>query len=172
MVGANGECEEVEMKPFERAVEFVLSHEGGLVDDPRDPGGLTKYGISRRSYPDLDIANLTVAEATLIYQRDYWTLCQCDKLPSPLAVVLFDGAVNQGPSAAIRSLQESLGVKVDGVIGPATIAAATRCDIKKTLPLLVAERAVRYSKNIKVATFGRGWFRRLAACHQAALEPL
>lgn len=81
---------------FGSAVSFVLAQEGGYVNDPADPGGETKYGISKRSYPYLDIASLTVDQAKAIYYTDYWEASGADRLPMPLALVVFDTAVNTG----------------------------------------------------------------------------
>lgn len=99
---------------FERAVAFVLQQEGGLSTDPNDPGNYTggrfvgtKYGISARSYPNLDIANLTLDEAKEIYQRDYWQASGADKLPWPLSLTVLDFAVNAGVGAAHQALKES-----------------------------------------------------------------
>src|SRR5581483_11873606 len=105
--------------PFQAAVDFVLAAEGGIVDDPSDPGGLTRFGISQRAYPNLDIRRLTLADAKALYRKDYWDACSCDKLPPGIAFVVFDAAVNQGVSASIRMLQRAVSVKEDGVIGPA-----------------------------------------------------
>lgn len=174
------------MTPFEKALSFILRPdiEGTFSKDPDDDGNWTggekdkgelkgtKYGVSAASYPDLDIANLSVGDVTAIYRRDFWDRCRCDQFPSPIAIVLFDSAVNQGPSAAIRMLQQELGVKVDGVIGPKTISAAVSSDLKKILPFFVGARGWRYATTKNVQKNGRGWFRRLAACHQTALEPL
>lgn len=116
------------MAKFTDAVERVLQREGGLVDHPADRGGLTKFGISQRSYPDLDIASLTEEQAMEIYRRDFWDDAY-DKIPlQQIANRLFDGAVNMGTVAAIRLLQESLceirfGVAVDGRFGPQTMQA-------------------------------------------------
>jgi lysozyme family protein len=87
---------------FDRAFSFVCSPsiEGGYVNDPADPGGETKFGISKRSYPDLEIRNLTAEQAKEIYRRDYWEKAGCNGLPWPLDVITFDCAVNQGVSFA------------------------------------------------------------------------
>lgn len=85
---------------FERAVVFVLRHEGGYVNDPRDPGGETKYGISKRAYPHLDIKGLTEAEAKEIYRKDYWDKTGCGSLEWPLCFVHFDACVNLGVARA------------------------------------------------------------------------
>jgi len=109
---------------FERAIPIILKAEGGYVNNPNDPGGETNFGISKRSYPDVDIKNLTVDQASAIYRSDYWIAARCEDLPWPLSLVHFDCAVNQGVARAARLLQHSVGVTEDGVIGPQTIAAA------------------------------------------------
>lgn len=146
---------------FDKALAIVLRHEGGYVNDPRDPGGETKYGISKRAYPNVDIANLTVEDAAAIYRRDYWDKLRPDELPADLAVVLFDTAVNQGVSRAIRLLQKACGVAQDGVMGPNTIAAANR--MKDIVVRLSAERAIAYANTANFDTFARGWLRRAIA---------
>lgn len=94
---------------FAAAVEFVLRHEGGYVNDPSDPGGETKYGISKRAYPSLNIAALTREQAVAIYERDYWRASGAPSLPMPLALVVFDTAVNMGVTRARQLLAESRG---------------------------------------------------------------
>ena len=89
---------------FLKAMEFVFSWEGGYVDDPADPGGRTRWGISQRAYPDLDIANLTKDQARAIYKKDYWDKVGGDTLPAPLALVAFNAAVNCGVGRAKRWL--------------------------------------------------------------------
>ena len=158
------------MTSFEKAVDFVLSFEGGYSNDPRDSGGETNFGISKRSYPNEDIKAMTRERAIEIYRKDYWEVAGCDKLPGPIAFVLFDGAVNQGPPKAIRLLQAALGVQQDGVIGPQTIQSAGNAGAKTVLPAFVGKRAFQYAIHPQFVTYGYGWLRRLAACHQAALE--
>ncbi len=85
---------------FKRAIVFVLRHEGGYVNDPRDPGGETKFGISKRAYPQVDIMSLTVNEAKDIYKTDYWDRAGCDGLAWPLCLVVLDTAVNCGVDKA------------------------------------------------------------------------
>lgn len=81
---------------FEKAVTMTLRFEGGYVNSTLDPGGETNMGVSRRSYPDLDLKNLTVEDAKAIYYRDYWLPVEADKMPPSLAMVAFDCAVNSG----------------------------------------------------------------------------
>ena len=148
------------MSDFHRAVQIILDHEGGYVDHPDDPGGATNFGISQRAYPLIDIKNLTKKEAVDIYRRDFWDACRCDEINWPLNLYLFDSAVNQGVGTAITTLQRTLGVRLDGVIGPATLAAANaaRASIGSDF---MAERALAYSRLSLFGVFGRGWLRRL-----------
>ena len=113
------------MNDFERALTFCLKWEGGdkITDDPNDPGGLTKFGVSQRAYPNEDIRKLTRARAAFLYRRDYWDKGRCQDFPSPIGIVHFDCAVNTGIVRANKILQKACGVTDDGVIGKATITA-------------------------------------------------
>ena len=146
---------------FESAVELILEYEGELSNNPHDPGGLTKYGISQRAYPDLDIIDLTVEDAKAIYKRDYWDTIYGDLLPEGISTLVFDSAVNQGPLRAIMLMQKALGVEADGIIGPRTLAAASRVNLRDFSVKFGAERAFHYGKLPTFPVFGRGWMRRL-----------
>ena len=146
---------------FDRAVALVLKHEGGYVNDPRDPGGETRYGISKRAYPDVDILRLTEDEAKAIYKRDYWDKLRTDEIPEQLAICLFDAAVNMGRERAIRLLQRACGVAQDGVMGGNTIAAANR--LTEPVVRFSAERVIAYTGTRGFDTFGKGWLRRTFA---------
>lgn len=145
---------------FERAVAAVLKREGGYSNDPRDNGGETKYGISKRAYPQLNIASLTIDQAIEIYRRDYWLKIRGDDLPRSVAWCVFDQAVNRGVGAASMTLQRALGVMVDGSIGPETIAAARRADWFNLVANIQAEAVVAYADLDDWRHFGRGWTRR------------
>lgn len=152
---------------FQKAVEFVLKHEGGLVDDPRDPGGLTNFGISRRAYPDADIRGMTRKQAVEIYHRDYWLPVSGDSLPEPVALILFDMAVNMGRDRAVRVLQRACKVKEDGRLGPQTIAACVAQ--RDGLPLaLTRERILAYAETANFNIYRRGWVNRSLAAMQEA----
>lgn len=152
---------------FEQAVSFVLEREGGYVNDPSDPGGETKFGISKRSFPALNIAALTIDGAKDIYRREYWDRCHCDQMPNGLDLLLFDAAVNQGVGAAVKMLQRGLNITDDGIVGPATLQHAhDKAD--SIVSEFVARRAFQYAVNPKVHTYGLGWFRRLALATEAA----
>jgi lysozyme family protein len=117
---------------FERALALVFELEGGFVDHPRDPGGATKFGITRATLAEArdrpasvaDVRGLTRAEAAAIYRRLYWREAGCDRLPPGLDLVVFDFAVHAGPARAAKVLQGVLGLKQDGVIGAVTQKAA------------------------------------------------
>jgi len=89
---------------FEKGLKFVLKWEGGYTNDPNDPGGETKFGISKSSYPELDISKLTLKQAKEIYYQNYWLKTGCDDLPFPFNIVVFDTAVNMGRRRAIEFL--------------------------------------------------------------------
>ena len=155
------------MGDFHRCINLILAEEGGLSNHPADPGRLTKYGISQRSYPTLDIANLTLDDAKALYRRDYWQPIHGDQLQDGLDLLMLDCAINQGPVTAIKLLQRALRIQDDGIIGPATLSysAAATPDL---LDAFAAERALRYELNPNEATFGRGWYRRLLRMHRHA----
>ena len=90
---------------FRKAMKFTEKWEGGYVNDPVDPGGETKYGISKRAYPKVDIKNLTLDKAYEIYYRDYWLPCGCDNYDAGLACSVFDAAVNCGVKRALGWLE-------------------------------------------------------------------
>lgn len=149
---------------FDKAFELLISHEGGLVSNPKDPGGLTKYGISQKQYPNLDIANLTLPEVKELYKRDFWDRAQCDKLAPDLAFDVFDAAVNSGIGQAIRWLQRSVNVVDDGVIGPLTLAAVQRLDDTSAIRARFSGHRLEFMSRLSTFdVFGRGWTRRVAA---------
>jgi lysozyme family protein len=141
---------------FEKSVKHVLDHEGGYVNHPSDPGGETKYGISKRSYPNFDIRNLTLDQAKMIYKKDYWDKIKGDQLPDDVAFILFDMAVNLGIFQAVKLLQKAVDTVQDGILGPMTIKA-----IKEDTPAkLTFERIMFYSSLANFKVFGRGWTNR------------
>lgn len=146
---------------FEKAVQIILRHEGGYVDNPADPGGETNFGISKRAYPDLDIKNLTEAEAVEIYRRDYWDAIRCDEIPDFMRLMVFDTAVNQGRGVAVRYLQAVSGADIDGIVGPQTLARANALKLRDGLLRFAENRKDRYFKTRGFDTFGRGWIARL-----------
>ena len=130
------------MSFFDAAFSIVVGIEAGYVDDPDDPGGETKYGISKRAYPNEDIKNLTLDRAKSLYQRDYWNKLGLDALPWGLALIEFDAAVNQG-----QGFEHTLhGDDVE----------------------MMAERAMHYAESKQFEKYEHGWFRRLFTIFKAA----
>lgn len=163
---------------FLRAFQFTCSPmvEGGFSNDERDDGNWTggkqgvgalngtKYGISAKAYPALDVKSLRAEQARDIYERDYWLAAKCDQLPPRLALCHFDCAVNVGVERAAKILQAALDVAQDGVVGPHTIAAARVMDQNESCVAYLGQRALFYAGLAKFKTFGLGWLRRVARC--------
>ena len=148
---------------FDQVFDKLINHEGGYVFNPHDPGGETKFGISKRSYPHLDIHSLTLADAKTIYKRDFWDRAQCDKLHPDLAFDLFDGAVNSGIGQAIRWLQRAVGVADDGVVGPLTLASINRENDTSAIRARYSGHRLDFMTRLSTwDVFGKGWARRIA----------
>ena len=147
---------------FDKSFERLIDHEGGYVNHPNDPGGETKWGISKRSYPHLDIANLTREDAKEIYRRDFWVAGHMHKFHPAVAFQVFDAAVNHGIGNAIRILQRALDVADDGHIGPITMKAAEKIGVNDQLLRFVAYRIKFWTKLSTWNSFGRGWANRAA----------
>ncbi len=158
---------------FTQAVTRVLVNEGGFASVSGDPGGQTKYGISQREYPSLDIANLTQSEAIAIYFRDFWKAGRYGELPPAIAIKLFDLSVNMGAAHATECLQAALracGIAVvqDGALGNGTVAAASRAGAAALLAAVRSEAAGYYRmlaertgvRAEEQARFLEGWLNR------------
>jgi len=140
---------------FKKAVDIVLKLEGGFVNHPKDPGLETKYGISKRSYPDLDIKKLTKKQAREIYKKDYWDKCSCETLPEIMRLAVFDCAVNQGVSRALK-------------FWDAIIISGIRGDEKKFVTYM-DKRKSHYFKLKTFPVFGKGWINRLLHVYNETL---
>lgn len=145
---------------FDTAFERLMGHEGGYVNHPNDPGGETNWGISKRSYPHVDIKNLTLATAKTIYLKDFWSLL--GEADPAIKFQVFDFAVNSGIQTALRKLQAAIGVADDGNWGPVSAARLAELDKNDVLMRFIAQR-LRFWASLSVwPTFGRGWTRRAA----------
>ena len=153
---------------FETAFRFTLGHEGCYVNDSRDPGGETKYGISKRSYPAVDIKALTLDQAKAIYQRDYWSPAVCDKMPERVGHLVFDCAVHHGVQVAIKLLQRAVKVADDGIFGRQTLGAMQCIDSNELCNLLMAERVLYLITCNAWSTYKRGWLKRCFAVARSA----
>ena len=144
----------------------LIGHEGGYVNDPRDPGGETNWGITKRTAQangyQGSMRAMTREQAYKIYYSAFWLRYQCDKMPEAVAYQFFDAAVNHGLGNASRMLQRAVNVADDGIIGNMTIAAIKKMAISDVIMRLNAERLEFYCKLSTFATFGKGWIRRVA----------
>ena len=148
---------------FDHAFEDLIGHEGGYVDHPDDPGGETKYGISKRSYPGEDIRNMTLERAKEIYRRDFWGPAGCDAVPDEVKYDVFDTAVNSGVERAIVFLQRATGETEDGVLGSRTLQAVQSMPALRLKARFNGVR-LRFMTDLRTwRSFGRGWARRIAA---------
>lgn len=147
---------------FEQSFDRLMGHEGGYSNDLKDPGGETNWGISKRSYPHLDIKNLTRNQAKAVYLTDFWCRGKMDEFDPAISFQAFDAAVNHGIGTAIRFVQRAAGVADDGHIGPVTIAAIKSKSVTDMLVLFIAERIEFWTRLSTWDTFGKGWARRAA----------
>lgn len=163
---------------FDRALSLVLKHEGGYVNHPVDPGGATNKGVTQATYDAFrrdhrlttqSVRHLRDDELKAIYRLRYWNAVRGDELPPGLDYCIFDFGVNSGPARAIAFLQRAVGVDDDGVIGPKTLAAVGKVDVRTTIGVICARR-LSWLQTLKTwRTFGRGWSSRVAGVRREAL---
>lgn len=155
---------------FDLAFDALLGHEGGFTDNPSDPGGATRWGITERvaranGYAG-SMRDLPVDVAKRIARSEYWDAVKAEDLPASLRYAVFDAAYNSGTTQATYWLQRALGVKSDGVIGAQTILAAQQCSPDRVLARMLGMR-LQFMTNLPTwSTFGKGWARRIAALLQ------
>ena len=147
---------------FDTMFDRLLGHEGGYSNDPADPGGETNWGISKRSYPNIDIKNLTRDGAKQIYRRDFWDRIHGERLHDGVAFQVFDFAVNSGIETAVRYLQRALRVADDGDWGPESQKAANATPESDQILRLNAERLDYMTRLKNWPHAGKGWARRIA----------
>ncbi len=163
---------------FARAVAFVLTHEGGYVDDPHDPGGATNMGITLgtlakwrgRPVTKAEVRALTRDEAIRIYRARYWDAIKGDQLPAGVDYAVFDPCVNSGPRRAAEWLQTSAGVTADGAIGPKTLAAVNSLHPRALINEISARRLGFLQGLPTWWRFGKGWSRRVEEVRRDALS--
>ena len=158
------------MSNFEKCLEIILHHEGGYVNHPKDPGGETNLGVTKRVYEEWggtkDMKDLTVEDVAPIYKKNYWDRVKGDELPSGLDLCIFDFAVNAGPGRAAKMIQKMIGVTVDGGIGPNTLRAIGLYEeemggVAEVIVEYQKQRQAYYESLSTFDTFGRGWTRRV-----------
>lgn len=165
---------------FDLALPIILHHEGGFVNDRRDPGGMTNLGVTKgtlesvlgRKVSEAEMRALTPATVAPVYRKHYWDKLRCDDLPPGLALCVFDFGVNAGPSRSGRYLQRLVGVVQDGAVGDRTVAAANawvaRVGPAEAVSAFQEARRGYYRSLGTFKTFGRGWLRRVDEVEAAA----
>ena len=164
------------MSNFENAIKPALDHEGEYVNNPNDPGGETKYGISKRSYPNLDIKNLTPADAKMIYLRDWWVKYHYEWFKSDkIATKIFDISINTGAKQSHKILQKAINLCfddedliIDGFLGKKTFDAVNRIyDVERLLRGIAIFQAFYYKNLVQrkpsQRVFINGWLKRATA---------
>lgn len=153
---------------FDKAFQLTVGLEGGYSNNPADPGLETKYGISHRAHPDVDIKSLTLDQAKEIYRRDYWQAARCDSMPERIGHLVFDCAVHHGVKTAIKLLQRALKVADDGEFGPITRGTLQASNTNETASLLMAQRTLYLITCGAWQTYKLGWMKRCFEIARAA----
>ena len=148
----------------------------GYGNIPGDSGGVTKYGVAQHDNPNVDVANLTLDGAMQIYWSQYWLTCCGDKIPTPMSIIHFDAAVNNGVGRACKFLQGAVGATQDGHVGPITLAAVNAADQSTVINNLCTARTAYYQRIVAndptQAQFLSGWLRRVTEVAQYSLSQL
>lgn len=167
---------------FDRCLTELLKHEGGFVNHPSDPGGMTNLGVTKKVWEEwvmpkpvteADLRSLTPALVAPLYKNKYWDACRCDDLPDGLDYCVFDTAVNSGSSRAIKFLQAIVGCTPDGKIGPVTlqsVEADAESGVDHLIEEYCAKRQAFWESLSTFKTFGKGWTRRGKEVCAAALD--
>ena len=161
---------------YDKCLKAILHHEGGYVNHPKDPGGETNLGVTKRVYEEFggtkDMKELTVEDVAPIYKKGYWDKMKGDVLPSGLDLCVFDFGVNAGPGRSAKYLQTMIGTVADGGIGPNTLKAVDAYveehGIEKAVENFQEARQGYYEKLSTFDTFGKGWTRRVTETTELA----
>jgi lysozyme family protein len=163
---------------FDTCLSHVLASEGGFVNNPKDPGGMTNLGCTKAVWEmfvghpvsEADMRNLTKDDVKPLYKRKYWDAVSGDKLPAGLDYAVFDAAINSGPGRAAKWLQQIVGVPADGAIGPGTLAAVNAKPVQ-TLIAQYNDTRLQFMESLPTwGTFGKGWGNRVAQVQSTASQ--
>jgi lysozyme family protein len=162
---------------FDDCLTLVLKHEGGFSNNPKDPGGMTNLGVTKKNWDawinrtsnENEFRLLTKADVSDFYHSLFWKPVRGDELPAGVDYVVFDCAVNSGPARAIKILQSTLGVRVDGVIGQQTLDVVNLQPSEGVIRDYTTAR-LEFLKDLNsFDTFGAGWTRRVNEVMEEAL---
>ena len=156
---------------WQKAFEQMLASEGGYVNHPSDPGGMTNLGVTKRVWEEwvgresneTEMRSLTSEMVEPLYKRKFWDACKCDELPSGIDYLVFDFAVNAGVGRSAKILQTAVGVTPDGGIGPMTLAAVNAIPEAELVEKFSQAKEDFYRSLNTFETFGKGWLNRVAA---------
>ena len=163
---------------FEKSLALILKHEGKFVNHKDDPGGMTNLGVTQSAWRDwvkhgvdeATMKSLTEEMVAPLYRLKYWDACLCDQLPSGVDYLVFDFAINAGPSRAIKTIQRALKITADGVIGPVTIKAIKGANAEDFITDFTHAKEVFYRGLSTFSIFGKGWLNRVADSKKSAEE--
>jgi hypothetical protein len=155
---------------WQKSFEMMLKSEGGYVNNPADPGGMTNLGVTKatwenwvgRASDENEMRNLTPEKVAPLYKNKFWDMCRCDDLPSGVDYLVFDFAVNAGPGRSAKILQTAVGATPDGGIGPMTLAAVAKYDANELVEKFSQAKEDFYRNLPTFGTFGKGWLNRVA----------
>ena len=159
-------------------MSMLLAHEGGYVNHPSDPGGMTNLGVTKRTYDEYhgtdvtedEMKALTKADVEPIYRRNYWDRCRCPDLPTGVDWAVFDFAVNAGTGRAAKALQQAVEATQDGLIGPMTLIKVKQVPVENIINRIAIYREQFYRSLKTFDTFGKGWLRRNDETREQALN--
>jgi len=167
---------------FDRCLEKMLKHEGGFVNHPKDPGGMTNLGVTKavweewlgRPVSEKEMQALTPIMVKPLYKRKYWDAVRADDLVAGVDYCVFDVAVNSGPGRAIKFLQSVVGATPDGGFGSITLALVKKAEADPTtLIKQYCARRLEFLQSLRTfETFGKGWSRRVQEVENDALKML
>jgi lysozyme family protein len=165
---------------FDEALKAILKHEGGYVHHPRDPGGMTNLGVTKKVWEEWvghpvgekEMRALTPDTVAPMYKKKYWDAVKADELPTGLDYLMFDFAINAGPGRAAKTMQKAIGTTPDGAIGPKTMAALKAADPADLIAKFSMEKELFYKALPTFATFGKGWLRRVDEAKSHAVTML
>jgi lysozyme family protein len=155
---------------YNEALKAILKHEGGFVNHPRDPGGMTNLGVTKKVWEEwvkhpVDekaMRALTPELVSPMYKKKYWDAVKGDELPDGLDYLMFDFAINAGPGRAIKTMQKAIGTTPDGAIGPKTMQSLKEMNPTQLIEKFSVEKESFYRSLPTFQTFGKGWLRRVA----------
>ena len=163
---------------YDAAFEQVMKSEGGFVNDPRDPGGMTNHGVTKKVWDEYvghdadeaEMRSLTLEDVKPLYKKNYWDAVKGDDLPAGVDYAVFDVAVNSGIGRAAKFLQEAVGVEADGQIGPHTLEAVN-AQVPAEIVIKVCDQRMRFLESLPTfEAFGHGWTNRVASVKSLSIQ--